>query len=141
MADRSEWQGTATDLLSALTDTTSPQVVNSKAWPKAPHVLSSRLTRGATFLRNLGVDVELGTRSKSGRVIKIWLQTSAHSVHSDAFEENQSVRGDASYGETSSEKFNDFTADDADDADDASLGANSLDHDYDETGWPDEIEL
>jgi hypothetical protein len=44
----------------------------SKAWPKAANKLSGRLKRAATFLRTIGIDVELGGWSKTkGREIAI----------------------------------------------------------------------
>ena len=44
----------------------------SKAWPKAANKLSGRLKRAATFLRAIGIDVELGGWSKTkGREIVI----------------------------------------------------------------------
>src|SRR5262249_41567881 len=49
MASRTEWTGTATELLSALSNLTGEAERRSKTWPTAPNKLSGRLRRGATL--------------------------------------------------------------------------------------------
>src|SRR5206468_1287740 len=73
MAMRTEWVGTATDLLSALANTTDERVTKSKTWPDSPRALSGRLRRAATFLRNAGIEVSFGDRKgrAGARVIRI----------------------------------------------------------------------
>ena len=63
MADKETWGGSASALLDELSEIAGEKVTRGKAWPKAPNSLSNRLTRAATFLRAIGVEVE---RSKSG---------------------------------------------------------------------------
>ena len=63
MADRETWEGSASTLLDELSEIAGEKVARGKAWPKAPNSLSNRLTRAATFLRAIGIEVE---RSKSG---------------------------------------------------------------------------
>ena len=58
MAERSEWDGTASGLLSALSNVTQEAVRKAKTWPATPRALSGRLRRAASFLRQLGVQVE-----------------------------------------------------------------------------------
>ena len=59
-AGKREWKGTATELLEALDcEEYAPEKVRrSSAWPKTPNWLSGRLKRAATFLREVGVEVE-----------------------------------------------------------------------------------
>ena len=55
MAERTEWTGTATDLVSALAEKTGERVAKSKTWSASPRALSGRLRRAATFLRKVGI--------------------------------------------------------------------------------------
>ena len=50
MEERTEWTGTATDLLGALAEAVGERVAKSKTWPGSPRALSGRLRRAATFL-------------------------------------------------------------------------------------------
>ena len=77
MKNRKEWEGTSTDLLDELegdshvTGYVSESVMNSKAWPKGPHILSGRLRKAATFLHTVGIEVTFPRESKRrGIVIK-----------------------------------------------------------------------
>jgi hypothetical protein len=63
MADRETWEGSASTLLDELSEIAGEKVARGKAWPKAPNSLSNRLTRAATFLRAIGIEVD---RGKSG---------------------------------------------------------------------------
>jgi hypothetical protein len=56
MADRSQWLGTASDLLSRIAPKASEDVRRTKAWPKTPHHLSNRLKRLAPPLRSVGLE-------------------------------------------------------------------------------------
>ena len=80
---KSEWEGTATDLLIVLQGLVGYPVSQSKAWPKGASVLSNRLKRAAGFLRKLGIDIEF-TREGSGgtRTIRIVNLASASSASS-----------------------------------------------------------
>ena len=53
-----EWDGTASDLLTALSEIAGERVTKSKAWPGSARALSGRLRRAATFLRKIGIEVQ-----------------------------------------------------------------------------------
>ncbi len=55
---RTVWTGTAQTLLGALKERVSETVSKAKAWPDSPRALSARLTRAATFLRSIGIEIE-----------------------------------------------------------------------------------
>ena len=57
MATRSQWEGTATALLAALSQKAGEKVTQSTDWPKSANVLSGRLRRAATFLRQTGIEI------------------------------------------------------------------------------------
>ena len=57
MATRTEWTGTASDLLGALAEAAGERVARAKSWPDGPRALAGRLRRAATFLRKAGVEV------------------------------------------------------------------------------------
>jgi hypothetical protein len=58
MATRTEWTGTASDLLGALSNVVSEVERKSKNWPRAANRLSGRLRRTATFLRQIGIKID-----------------------------------------------------------------------------------
>ena len=58
MAERTEWTGTATDLLGVLAEAAGVRVAKSKNWPASPRALSGRLRRAATFLRKIGIEID-----------------------------------------------------------------------------------
>jgi hypothetical protein len=57
MATRTDWVGTATNLLADLAAIAGERVAKSKEWPASPRALSGRLTRAGTFLRKIGIDI------------------------------------------------------------------------------------
>jgi hypothetical protein len=57
MTTRTEWTGTASELLGALAETVGERVAKSKTWPDSPRALAGRLRRAATFLRKIGIDI------------------------------------------------------------------------------------
>jgi hypothetical protein len=57
MATRTEWTGTASELLGALAEEAGERVAKSKTWPDSPRALSGRLRRAATFLRKIGIEI------------------------------------------------------------------------------------
>ena len=57
MATRTEWTGTASELLGALAEMAGERVAKSKAWPDSPRALAGRLRRAATFLRKIGIEI------------------------------------------------------------------------------------
>jgi hypothetical protein len=59
MEMRTEWAGTASTLLGALTQAVSERVAKSKSWPDTPRTLTGRLRRAAPFLRKIGIEISL----------------------------------------------------------------------------------
>jgi hypothetical protein len=57
MTARTEWTGTASELLGALAEMVGERVAKSRTWPDSPRALAGRLRRAATFLRKIGIDV------------------------------------------------------------------------------------
>jgi hypothetical protein len=57
MAARTEWTGTASELLGALAVQAGERVAKAKTWPDSPRALAGRLRRAATFLRKIGVEI------------------------------------------------------------------------------------
>lgn len=66
------WEGTATDLLGALTGNIGETRARAKEWPKTANTLSGRLRRAAPNLRKLGVDIVFNRGCHGGpRIITI----------------------------------------------------------------------
>ncbi|MFN8113159.1 MAG: DNA-primase RepB domain-containing protein [Solirubrobacterales bacterium] len=63
MEKRSEWSGSASELLKELTAQADEGVAGSRFWPKRPDVLSNRLIQHAPLLRTHGLEV---TRGREG---------------------------------------------------------------------------
>ena len=57
IAARTEWTGTASELLDALAEMAGERVAKAKTWPDSPRALAGRLRRAATFLRKIGIDI------------------------------------------------------------------------------------
>ena len=72
MATRTEWTGTASDLLGALEEMAGERIAKAKTWPDGPRALAGRLRRSATFLRKIGIEIgfERAGRTRT-RVIRI----------------------------------------------------------------------
>ncbi|MCA9839265.1 MAG: hypothetical protein KC422_20300 [Trueperaceae bacterium] len=62
------WQGTASELLSALERIATDIQRTSKAWPKAANVLSNKLRGLAPNLRNTGLEIEMSRTSNGSRI-------------------------------------------------------------------------
>ncbi len=72
MLERTEWTGTASDLLGALGEMAGERVAKAKIWPDSPRALSGRLRRAATFLRKIGIEVSFEREGRARtRVIRI----------------------------------------------------------------------
>ncbi|MGA2937623.1 MAG: hypothetical protein ABSF52_11060 [Syntrophobacteraceae bacterium] len=71
MGDKSQWEGTATDLLSALRDLVPEDTRKLREWPKAPNSLGHRLRRAATFLRAESIEITLPSSESWRRYITI----------------------------------------------------------------------
>ena len=71
MSMRSDWTGTASELLTALAKCTNEP--KSKEWPSSPRSLSGKLRRVAPFLRKIGVEIKFGEREgrARNRIIRI----------------------------------------------------------------------
>jgi hypothetical protein len=57
MVTRTEWTGTASDLLGALAEAAGERTAKAKTWPDSPRALTGRLRRAATFLRKVGIEI------------------------------------------------------------------------------------
>jgi hypothetical protein len=77
MSKRTKWEGTATDLLSALNDETTDAARREKKWPKDGRAVSGRLRRATPGLRKIGITVE---RDREGKVRKRKITTSCAAV-------------------------------------------------------------
>jgi hypothetical protein len=72
LTTRTEWTGTASDLLGALGEMAGERVAKSKTWPDSPRALAARLRRAATFLRKIGIDIRFEREGRARtRIIHI----------------------------------------------------------------------
>jgi len=72
IAARTEWTGTASDLLGALGEVAGERTAKSKTWPDSPRALAGRLRRAASFLRKIGIDIGFGREGRARtRIIHI----------------------------------------------------------------------
>lgn len=83
MRDRSEWTGTAGELLAALDALQSPddsdikpRSTRPKGWPTTPRAAAGALKRVAPALRAMGIDVRKGERSNRGQLYILTATTS-----------------------------------------------------------------
>jgi hypothetical protein len=80
MATRTEWTGTASDLLGALAEAAGERVAKAKTWPDSPRALAGRLRRAATFLRKIGIEIGFDREGRARtRIIRITI-TPQHPV-------------------------------------------------------------
>jgi hypothetical protein len=72
MTTRTEWTGTASDLLAALAELVGETQRKNKNWPDSARALAGRLRRAATFLRKVDVEVTFGREGRARtRTIRI----------------------------------------------------------------------
>ena len=72
MADRALWTGTASDLLSSLSEAVDERIAKAKTWPENARALSGRLRRAATFLRKIGIETSFARQGRGrNRIISI----------------------------------------------------------------------
>jgi hypothetical protein len=74
MAERTEWEGTSTNLLGALKMAVGEDQAKQKEWPSSPRALSGRVRRQAATLRRVGIDIKFDDKSpdrKRARLIKL----------------------------------------------------------------------
>ena len=57
MTPPTEWTGTASELLGALSEQAGERVAKSKTWPDSPRALTGKLRRAGTFLRKIGIEI------------------------------------------------------------------------------------
>jgi hypothetical protein len=127
METRTEWTGTASELLGALGQSAGERVAKSKSWPDSPRALAGRLRRAATFLRKIGIDISF---EREGRART---RTIVITTKDDPAPDNEGTRPSApSASSASTAKLNAnkrFTAAPlravADDADGRARGTNS----------------
>ncbi len=109
MATRTEWAGTASDLLRDLCEAVGETQRKSKTWPDSPRALSGRLRRATTFLRKVGVGIDFGREGRARtRIIHITIapevsgtQSSSPSA-SSASPDYQAGSADARQGSSAS---------------------------------------
>src|SRR5262249_24844140 len=66
IAMRTEWTGTASELLGALTEAAGERVAKSKTWPDSPRALAGRPRPAATLLRQNGIQINI-TKERTAR--------------------------------------------------------------------------
>jgi hypothetical protein len=73
MECRTQYEGTATELLNVLNGLTTEQIKRGKFWPGSANSLSGRLTRLAPNLRQIGITIVKGDRQghEGARIIRI----------------------------------------------------------------------
>lgn len=79
MDGRTEWAGTASDLLDALGALAGETQRRAKGWPGTAHALSGRLRRAATFLRKFGIEIAAEREGKERRRVLYITATPAFS--------------------------------------------------------------
>ena len=67
MTVRTEWTGTASDLLRDLASVIGERNARSKEWPGSARALSGRVRRAATFLRKVGIEIKYPPRRGRAR--------------------------------------------------------------------------
>ena len=104
MAIRTEWTGTASDLLGALSEEVGETMRRAKTWPATARALSGRMRRAATFLRKVGIDISFDREGRartrtiriSGAPENLAMEPSAPSAPSAGSE--KTARGNGSTG-------------------------------------------
>ncbi|MEA3150893.1 MAG: hypothetical protein QOD56_1832 [Gammaproteobacteria bacterium] len=67
MSDRTNWTGTASDLLRAAADLSGDDMApRSAGWPRTPRTLAGRVRRAQTFLRTLGIEIAFSREGHAG---------------------------------------------------------------------------
>ena len=85
MAARTEWSGTATELLGVLTAVIGEAQRKVKTWPDSARALAGRLRRAAPFLRKVGVSITFDRSGKARtRTIEIRLAPETDCARSSA---------------------------------------------------------
>ena len=80
MATRTEWTGTASDLLGALAEAAGERVAKSKSWPDSPRALAGRLRRAASLLRKIGIEISFAREGRARTRTILIATTSSHAA-------------------------------------------------------------
>jgi hypothetical protein len=80
MATRTQWTGTASELLGALAEAVGERVAKSKTWPDSPRALAGRLRRAATFLRKIGIEISFGREGRARTRTILIATTQSHAA-------------------------------------------------------------
>ena len=71
LTELGDWNGTASELLEALSERVNDQTKRLKSWPQTPHAIGNALRRLAPTLKAVGVEVEWLPRTASQRPLRI----------------------------------------------------------------------
>ena len=71
MTTQTTWTGTATDLLDLLGRIVGEKATKAKTWPADATRLGGKLRQAATFLRKVGIEINMGERKGRGRTRNI----------------------------------------------------------------------
>lgn len=127
MATRTEWTGTASDLLGALAVEAGDRLAKSKTWPDGPRALGGRLRRAAAFLRKIGIEIDF-LREGRARTRTIVITATAAVRASEMETQFASIPPASSASNSKSHPPNGFAPGSlrtvADDADDNAAGAD-----------------
>lgn len=95
VAELSQWEGTATELLEALQKKADDRTMMLKDWPKSPSSLSGKLRRLAPSLRIAGITVEFQHKCAQKKTIELGRKTGEDAVtavtSSEAWEDVEEV--------------------------------------------------
>ncbi len=80
MATRTEWTGTASDLLGNLAEVAGERVAKSRTWPGNPKALANRLRRAATFLRKVGIEISFRREGRARSRTILITTTPSHAM-------------------------------------------------------------
>lgn len=82
MAERTEWTGTASDLLGALGGAAGEAQCRIRTWPSSPRALGGRLRRAAAFLRKVGIEIHFSREGRPrARTIRISAASEGSALH------------------------------------------------------------
>ena len=99
MDPRTEWTGTASDLLGALSEEVGETVRRAKIWPATARALSGRIRRAATFLRKVGIDIAFEREGRARtRTIRIFCRLENATMKPSAPSAASSISEKPTYG-------------------------------------------
>ena len=72
MIDRTEWTGSASDLLRLCAQSAGDDISRATTWAKNPRALAGRLRRSQTILRKFGIEITFSREGRTGtRMIRV----------------------------------------------------------------------